>query len=139
MQMQRHNATAEREASATRFGRLLLLILLVLLPMSVALACPEPPVHLAPEHVEQDLSSPAHGPSTPPACHHDRHLGKGPVLLGDQREAEPVEPTDNGAVIPHLELTQARLSGLGALRQGALSTAALPAVPVYLLTLRLRV
>lgn len=139
MQVQQPTETVAGGAPARPFGRLVLLILLALLPMGLALACPEPAPFVAPETAEHDPSVRAHGPFEIPLCHHEGPLAKGPALLGDPREAASVEPADNGVAIPRLGPAHARLPDPGAKRHGSPATSALPAVPVYLLTQRLRV
>lgn len=139
MGVQALNTNAAEGAQATHAGRLLLLLLLVLLPVSISLACPEPASVIGPGTAEQDASAHANGPSETPVCHHERHLAKGPVLLGDPREVGALEPADDSAAIALPALVQARRSDPSAVHHGSLDYTALPPVPVYLLTLRLRV
>ncbi|MFV8836685.1 hypothetical protein [Aquisalimonas sp.] len=139
MQTQQRNSPTEQKAPPVRSWRLLLLILLVLLPVTVALASPEP-VHFPGASVTQhETGGHTHHPSDTPVCHHAGHHAAVSALVTDNREAELPTPADSVAAIPGPEMPQARLA-TGKDAPFVIPADHLrPAFPVYLRTLRLRV
>ena len=140
MRAQQPLATAEvRAPRRVRSWRLLLLILLVLLPVTLALASPEPVQFTPVDTSEHESGVYAHSPLDTPVCHHDWHHENAPALVSNNREAELPAPADNVAAIPSQGPAHDRLPVPGTAPHGSLSDDVLPAVPVYLLTQRLRV
>ena len=117
----------------------LLLILLILLPVTVALAAPEPVDSSAVDTVQQEAGLHTQGPSDTPVCHHVGHHGKVSALISDKRDAELPTPADNVAALPSQGPAQHPL----AVAEGPLHTPPSdnlrPTLPLYLRTQRLRV
>ena len=100
MRAQQPLATAEvRAPRRVRSWRLLLLILLVLLPVTLALASPEPVQFTPVDTSEHESGVYAHSPLDTPVCHHDWHHENAPALVSNNREAELPAPADNVAAI----------------------------------------
>lgn len=121
-----------------RSWRLLLLVLLVLLPLTVALASPEPAQLQAGSAGQHDASVQTHGPSDTPVCHHVAHHGKASALVSDHRDAEWPEPGDTVSAVPSQGPTHDRWAVADGLLHTASSDAHRPALPIYLRTQRLR-
>ena len=139
MPKQQPHGSTQQGPRAVRSWRLLLLVLLVLLPITVALASPEL-VHLPSAGVaQQETGGHAHHPSDTPICHHAGHHAAVSALITDNREAELSSPADSIAAIPSPAMPQARLATGEDTPLVIPADHLRPALPVYLRTLRLRV
>lgn len=120
--------------------RLLLLVLLVLLPVTLALASPEH-VHPAGESSGEPRIH-AHAPSETPTCHHGGHQHAVPGLIADKRDLDV--PHSGGD--PDQESTATLSQGptttftpeVASTSPERLSIHADHSLPVYLLTQRFR-
>lgn len=122
--------------------RLLLLVLLVLLPVTVALAAPEPWHPVSESSAEYRVD--AHDPSETPVCHHWSHQHTAPGLLADKRDLDiPAsgEGSDKGfaaIAIPSQGPTTAFVPGVASTTPERFSIHTDNDPPIYLLTQRFR-
>ncbi len=139
MPKQQPNGNAQQSSRVVRSWRLLLLVLLVLLPVTVALASPEP-VHVSGASVAQhQTGGHTHHPSDTPVCHHAGHHAAVSALVTDNREAELPTPADSVVAIPSPGMPQDRFATGEAARLLMPANRLRATLPVYLRTLRLRV
>ncbi len=139
MPAQPTRTTAREGTLPVRPWRVLLLILLVLLPVTVALAAPKLMDLPSAGTVQQTPGVHTHGPSDTPVCQHVGHHGKASVLVSDNREAELPAPADTAAAIPSQGPEHNRLTVAEEPLHAAPSHDPRPTLPVYLRTQRLRV
>ena len=139
-QREGHRSAQPDAPRPVRSWRLLLLVLLVLLPVTVALAAPEPmhPVGESPA----DSSVHAHDPLETPVCHHEGHRHTASGVIADKRGLDTPasgEGPDTGfAAIPSRGPATDFIPGLAPAAPDQLSVHAGNALPLYLLTQRFR-
>lgn len=135
-----HSLGAPDARYPVRGGRFWLLMLLVLLPVAVALAAPEP-LHPLGEP-PADSSVHAHDPSETPVCHHGGHQHTPPALVADKRELHmPAsgEGSDKGpAALPSQGPTAALIPAVDTAAPERFSRQTDNTPPIYLLTQRFR-
>lgn len=138
-----HSHSPPDARQPVRFGSLVLLVLLILLPVAHSLASPEPlhPVGHSPVVAVDNVH--AHGPSEAPVCRHGGHEYAVPGLVADRRDQEiPAsgEGSDKGcAAMPSQGPTTAFTPRVASVAPELLSIDADNDLPIYLLTQRFRV
>ena len=139
MQARQLKTLTRERAQAVRAWRLLLLTLLLMLPVTMAFATPEP-VHFSGAYaVQHEAGGHTHGPSDMPWCHHVGDHGEASALVGSNRDVESSAPADNVGAIPSQGPAHKRLSVPAGPFHVAPFDDLRPTVPVYLRTQRLRV
>ncbi|MCP1677004.1 hypothetical protein J2T57_004178 [Natronocella acetinitrilica] len=128
-------------ASSARVNswRLLLVILFVLLPVTMALAAPEPPSFSSGDPIQHEAGAHQLNPSDTPACRHVGHHRKAPVLIGENRTADFSASADSGPAVPSHGPVCQRLTIAEYPRPTTSSYDSRLAFPIYLRTHRLRV
>lgn len=140
MRTQQPNITVEGGTlRPVRSWKWLLLILLVLLPVTAALANSEPVASTPDDTAEHEPSVRPYGSSNAPVCHNRGHHGEEHLLVGHNRETELPGPDNYVATIPSLGPVHNDSPISGAVLRDLLAADAPHTGPVYLLTRRLRV
>ena len=116
-----------------------MLVLLVLMPVTLTLAGPVPVHHMAADTAAYEPRMQGQGPSDSPVCDHAGHHSIGPVAISDNRESELPAPADTVAAIPSQGPGHNRLTVAEELPHTVSSDDPRLTLPVYLLTLRIRV
>lgn len=116
---------------------LLLLVLLVLLPVTVSMASPEPLHAVDGSPAESGFHS--HGPSDTPICHHVSNHQTVPGLVADKRDLDVPASDEGSAALPAHDPASNLIPTYTFEIPQRLSARTLPGVPTYLLTQRLRV
>ncbi|SEO73915.1 hypothetical protein SAMN04488052_102513 [Aquisalimonas asiatica] len=132
MQTQQPNGTLEGGVPARCSW--LLLVLLILLPVTVALASPAPAQALSGQYAS-DVHP--HGPSDTPVCHHHGHHGNASALVSDIRDLELPTPGDGFTAVAAQCPAQPHPT-LHGLPGTATADTHRPPLPTYLRTRRLR-
>ncbi len=140
MRVRHPDITAERGTRRpARSWRCLLLVLLVLLPVTLILAAPAPVHLMAADAAAYEPRMQGQGPSDSPVCDHAGHHSIAPVAISDNRESELPAPADTVAAIPSQGPGHNRLTVAEELPHTVSSDDPRLTLPVYLLTLRIRV
>ncbi len=136
--MRQHEVHSPRDApQPIRSWCLLLLVLLVLLPVTVSMASPEPLHAVGGSPAESGFHT--HSPSDTPICHHVGNHQTVPGLVADKRYLDVPDSGEGSAALTAPDPASNLIPTHPPEIPERLSTRALPRVPTYLLTQRLRV
>lgn len=132
-----HSSNTTNAPEPVRSWRLLLLVLLVLLPITVALAAPEPTHALGESPAESGFHG--HSPTDTPICHHGGDHRAVAGAVADKRDLDAPTSGENASALPVYRPEPDASPYVASAAPEAFSRHTNTTPPLYLLTQRFRV